>query len=188
MKKVINLLAILGAISPILLGCAKSDDSSSSTSSSSSSTSDADDTVTASSGSSSIMLSSKISLVSAKETDSTARTAFATVSTDNLSSTSDYKADKTQTFVYEKSADALDTVNMILCMIGQTRADLMINTGNYKAQVDENKCNERSGDSKSNNPSYKMFVVNSSRADGEPMIVKHWEPNDKRLILSLIHI
>ena len=50
-------------------------------------------------------------MVEAKSTDSTARTAFATVSTDNLSSTSDYKVDKTQTFVYEKSADALETVN-----------------------------------------------------------------------------
>ena len=123
-------------------------------------------------------------MVEAKSTDSTARTAFATVSTDNLSSTSDYKVDKTQTFVYEKSADALDTVNMILCMIGQTRADLMVNTGNYKAQVDENKCQERSGDSKSNNPSYKMFVVNSSRAEGEPMIVKLWVPNDNGLIYA----
>ena len=185
MKNFTNLLIFLGIISFVIMGCAKSDDSSSSTttttsdSDSSDSTSDADDTVSATSGSSSISLSSKISLVSAKTTDSTARTAFATVSTDNLSSTSDYKIDKTQKFVYEKSADALDTVNMILCMIGQTRAGLMVNTGNYKAQVDESKCNERSGDTTSNNPQYSMWRVNSSRADGEPMIVKAWVPNDQ---------
>ena len=171
MKNFTNLLIFLGIISFVFLGCAKKD-------SSSSSTADTDDTVSASSGSGAITLSSKVSLVSAKSTDSTARTAFATVSTDNLSSTSDYKVDKTQTFVYEKSADALETVNRILCSIGQTRADLMVNAGNYKAQVDENKCDERSGDSKSNNPSYNMWRVNSSRADGEPMIIKVWVPND----------
>ncbi|MEE1507129.1 MAG: hypothetical protein V1256_09280, partial [Candidatus Neomarinimicrobiota bacterium] len=171
MKNFTNLLIFLGIISFVFLGCAKKD-------SSSSSTADTDDTVSASSGSGAITLSSKVSMVEAKSTDSTARTAFATVSTDNLSSTSDYKIDKTQKFVYEKSADALDTVNMILCMIGQTRADLMVNTGNYKAQVDEKKCEERSGDSKSNNPSYKMWRVNSSRAEGEPMIIKAWVPND----------
>ena len=177
MKSTTNLfIVLLGIISIVFLGCSKKDSSSSSSS--------ADDTVSASSGSGAITLSSKVSMVEAKSTDSTARTAFATVSTDNLSSTSDYKVDKTQTFVYEKSADALDTVNMILCMIGQTRADLMVNTGNYKAQVDENKCQERSGDSKSNNPSYKMFVVNSSRAEGEPMIVKLWVPNDNGLIYA----
>ncbi len=175
MKNSTNLLIFLAIISFVIMGCAKSDDSSSSTSSS---TSDADDTVSAASGSSAITLSSKISLVSAKTTDSTARTAFATVSTDNLSSTSDYKIDKTQKFVYEKSADALETVNMILCMIGQTRAGLMVNTGNYKAQIDESKCEERSGDSKTNNPEYNMWRVNASRADGEPMIVKVWVPND----------
>ena len=181
MKNSTNLLIFLAIISFVIMGCAKSDDSSSSptTTTTSDSTSDADDTVSASSVSSAITLSSKISLVSAKTTDSTARTAFATVSTDNLSSTSDYKIDKTQKFVYEKSADALETVNMILCMIGQTRAGLMVNTGNYKAQIDESKCEERSGDSTSNNPSYSMWRVNSSRVDGEPMIVKAWVPNDQ---------
>ena len=174
MRNFTNLIIFLGIISFVLLGCAKKDSSSSSS----------DTDVSAASGSGAITLSSKVSMVEAKSTDSTARTAFATVSTDNLSSTSDYKVDKTQTFVYEKSADALETVNNILCMIGQTRADLMVNTGNYKAQVDENKCSERSGDSKSNNPSYKMFVVNSSRADGEPMVVKLWVPNDNGLIYA----
>ena len=115
MKNFTNLLIFLGIISFVIMGCAKSDDSSSSTSTSTTTSDDAD--VSASSGSGAITLSSKVSMVEAKSTDSTARTAFVTVSTDNLSSTSDYKVDKTQTFVYEKSAKALETVNMILCMI-----------------------------------------------------------------------
>jgi hypothetical protein len=86
--------------------------------------------------------------------------------------------DETQTYVFEKSADALITVNMILCMIGQSRADLMLNTGNYKAQIDTKKCGDSSGDSKSNAPAYKMWTVNSSRTKGEPMIVKAWVPTD----------
>ena len=79
MKNFTNLLIFLGIISFVIMGCAKSDDSSASSAASSDASSDADDTVSASSGSSAITLSSKISLVSAKTTDSTARTAFATV-------------------------------------------------------------------------------------------------------------
>ncbi|MEE1574321.1 MAG: hypothetical protein V1257_12095, partial [Candidatus Neomarinimicrobiota bacterium] len=68
MKNYTNLLIFLGIISFVFLGCAKKD-------SSSSSTADTDDTVSASSGSGAITLSSKVSMVEAKSTDSTARTA-----------------------------------------------------------------------------------------------------------------
>ena len=60
----------------------------------------------------------------------------------------------------------------------QTRADLMLNAGDYKAQIDTAKCEEGSGDSKSNTPKYEMWTVNSSRTEGEPMIVKAWVPWD----------
>ena len=166
MNKAVNLLAILGAISLILLGCSpKSDDSSSSSS----------DDVNAASGSSAISLSSKVSVVEPKTTDSTARTANA-IDTTGFATTADYNLDESTTFVWEESADVLDTVNSILCMIGQSRPDLMINAGNYKAQIDENKCDSGDGDSKSNAPSYEMWTVNSSRSKGEPMIVKAWVP------------
>ena len=170
MNNFTNLLIFLGIISFVFLGCAKKD------SSSSSSTSDTD--VSATSGSGAITLSSKVSMVEAKSTDSTARTAFAHFTTDNFSATADYNNDDTQTFVYERSADAFNTANNILCMMQQTRADLMLNAGNYKAQIDTAKCEEGSGDSKSNTPKYEMWTVNSSRTEGEPMIVKAWVPWD----------
>ena len=63
-------------------------------------------------------------------------------------------------------------------MIGQSRPDLMLNEGNYNAQIDENKCGSGDGDSQSNAPSYEMWTVNSTRTEGQPMIVKAWVPND----------
>ena len=171
MKNFTNLLIFLGIISFVFLGCAKKDDSSSS-----SSTSDTD--VSATSGSGAITLSSKVSMVTANTNASTARTAFAHFDTDNFSATADYNNDDTQTFVYERSADAFNTANMILCWMQQSRADLMLNAGNYKAQIDTAKCEEGSGDSKSNTPKYEMWTLNSSRAEGEPMIVKAWIPFD----------
>ncbi|MBC8259912.1 MAG: hypothetical protein H8E38_12905 [SAR324 cluster bacterium] len=173
MKKLIFLLPFLGILSLLLFSCSKKDSDSSSSSS---------DTVSAVSGSGSITLSSKVSVVEAKSSASTARstsrTAFA-IDTGSFASTADYNMDETDTFVFEKSADVLKTVNSILCQISQTRADLMLNAGNYKAQVDTNKCGEGSGDSKSNAPKYEMWTVNASRSKGDPMIVKAWVPNDE---------
>ena len=102
MNKAINLLAILLASSLILLGCSKSDDSSSSSS----------DDVSAASGSSAISLSSKVSVVEPKTTDSTARTANA-IDTTGFATTADYNLDESTTFVWEESADVLDTVCLL---------------------------------------------------------------------------
>ena len=170
-------MAILVAMSLILLGCAK-DDSSSSSAAASSSSSSSDTDVSAASGSGAITLSAKISMVTANTSASTARTAFAHFSTDNFSSTADYNSDSSETYVYERSADAFQTANNILCYMAQTRADLMLNAGNYKAQIDEARCEDFSGASKSNAPKYNTWTVNSSRSEGEPMVVKAWVPWD----------
>ena len=173
-----NLLIFLGIISFVIMGCAKSDDSSSSAASSTTtSDGDTDTDVTASSGSGALTLSSKVSLVSANsEASSSSRTAFSHFSSDNFTSGQDITVDETETFVYERSADAFNTANSILCWMGQTRAGQMIGQGNYKAQIDKSQCGESSGNS--NAPQYEMWTVNSSRADGEPMIVKAWIPFD----------
>jgi len=177
MKNFTNLLIFLGIISFVIMGCAKSDDSSSSSTSSSSSSgsTDTDIDVSASSGSGALTLSSKVSLVSANSSASaTSRTAFKTAS--DFTSGEDITVDETETFVYERSADAFQTANSILCWMGQTRAGEMIGQGNYKAQIDKSKCGE--SDPNSNAPKYEMWTVNSSRADGEPMVVKAWIPSD----------
>jgi hypothetical protein len=185
MKNFTNLLIFLGIISFVIMGCAKSDSSSSSSSSSSS-----DTDVTAVSGSGSISLSAKVSVVEPKTTASTARTARTAyaIDTTGFATTLDYHVDETQTFVFEESADVLDTVNKILCMIGQSRPDLMLNEGNYNAQIDENKCGSGDGDSQSNAPDYEMWTVNATRSKGEPMIVKAWVPDGDDTINALMKV
>jgi len=179
MKKFTYLLPMIVIISFVFLGCAKGDDEESTTSSTTTTTTST--AVTAETGTAAITLSAKISVVDAKSTASTARIGARTanvIDTTAFASTVDYNVDETGTFVYERSSEALYTVNEILCQIGQARGDLMINEGNYKAQIDTAKCEEGSGDSKSNTPKYEMWTVNSSRAEGEPMIVKAWIPFD----------
>jgi len=182
MKKIVYIIALIGIMSLFLAGCAKKDSDSSSSSSASgsgsgSTSSDEDETVAAASGSSAITLSSKVSLVSANsDASASSRTAFSHFSTDNFTSGEDITVDETETFVYERSAEAFQTANYILCWMGQTRAGQMIGQGNYKAQIDKSLCGESSGNS--NAPQYEMWTVNSTRADGEPMIVKAWIPTD----------
>ena len=53
-----------------------------------------------------------------------------------LPASSDYKRDATNVYVEERSTEGFNTVNEILCMIGQTKYNAMLNRGAYKAQVD----------------------------------------------------
>ena len=170
MNRAINLLSILVVTSLFLFGCS-SDDSSSSTS----------DEVSAASGSSAISLSSKVSVVEPKTTASTNAPAYRTanaIDATGFAATTEYNKDDTSTYVYEESAEPLDLVNNILCQIKQGRPDLMLNEGNYKAQIDGNKCQTMTGDSQSNAPSYDMGILNGSRTEGEPMVMKAWVPQD----------
>ena len=60
----------------------------------------------------------------------------------SLPAGSDYNTDKVNVYVEERSVEALNTVNEILCAIAQTRYDAMLNLGAYKAQVDTNQCQD----------------------------------------------
>jgi hypothetical protein len=103
--------------------------------------------------------------------------------TDNSSA---YVTDPVTTYVEERSVDAFNTVNQILCMMAQTQYGAMLNQGAYKAQVDIDKCkgqddastggqesaNQSSG---SNMPNYEMWTIEASRADNTaPQIIKAW--------------
>ena len=167
MKKTSYIIAIMGIISLFFTGCSNKDDDSSSSSTE----------VSAISGSDSIALSSKVSVVEPKTSDSTARTANA-IATSGFSATAEYNTDDTTTYVYEESAESLNLVNEILCQITQGRPDLMMNAGNYKAQIDGNKCGTMTGDSQSNAPSYDMWTINATRTEGQPMEIKAWVPQD----------
>ena len=96
--------------------------------------------------------------------------------------TSDYMKDTTNVYVQEGSTEAFSTVNEILCMMGQTRYEAMLNKGDYKALVDKNLCsggsdqNANSGQNAgAGAPNYQEFIINSSRLDNNsPQIVKLW--------------
>jgi len=56
--------------------------------------------------------------------------------------TSQYNTDRVNSYVYDESMESLDTVNMILCLMEQTRATDMVNQGAYIALVNEDKCEQ----------------------------------------------
>ncbi len=145
-------------------------------------------------------LAEKISVVDAKSsTDSSSVAPLhigfdnirAAISTSGFSVDSDYNQDTTQIYVHEKSAEAMNSVNEILCSIKQTKYDGMINQDPYKAQIDITQC-EQKGESSdassqdqssgSNRAEYEMWTVYSTRADvNSPHIVQAWvhqEPDD----------
>lgn len=91
-------------------------------------------------------------------------------------------------YMFDESMESLQTVNMILCLMDQTRASDLVNTGAYIALVNEKKCEQgknqssagTSGQSSTTQTvSYNSWTVLSTRADNtSPQIVKIWVPGD----------
>lgn len=105
----------------------------------------------------------------------------------DLDPASDYRSDKTTVYVNERSLDSFRTVNEILCMVRQSRYDIMVNRGPYRAQVDKNLCSTNRSDassagqtttdqsSGSTMPLYEDWIVESVRANAQaPHIVNVW--------------
>jgi hypothetical protein len=143
--------------------------------------------VEASAPAASLRVADKISVVEAK--DAAAQSAAHTVAAD-LPADSDYEQDETFVFVEERSVEAFDTINEILCMVGQTRYDDMLNQGPYAALVDENQCDTDKDDASSADgegaqssgaarPEYMRWTVDSVRRDhGSPHVVRAWVRED----------
>ena len=101
---------------------------------------------------------------------------------------SQYETDQANVYVYDESMQSLDTVNMILCLMDQTAATAMVNTGGYLALIDEDKCEQGQNQSSSGTQgqsaggtvtTYNTWTVNSSRASSTaPQIVQLWVPGD----------
>lgn len=110
------------------------------------------------------------------------------VSTTVFPATSDFVTDKTNTYVYDSSMESLRTVNMILCLMDQTKADAMLNKGAYIALVDEDKCEQGQNQSSAGSSgqssggqtvTYNKWTVNATRAsNSDPQIVKIWVPGE----------
>lgn len=99
----------------------------------------------------------------------------------------DYTKDPVNTHVFDRSIESLSTVNMILCVMDQTRASDMVNEGAYIALVNSDKCETgknqsssgQSGQSSSQATEYEKWTILSTRASSTaPMIVKIWVPED----------
>ena len=92
---------------------------------------------------------------------------------------SDYSTDRTRFWVRDNSMEALDTVNMILSSLAQTRYWEQTNAGSYRALV-SNEERGGGGDRGNTGPSYEEWVIDSSRSDnGAPQVVKFWIAGDE---------
>lgn len=105
----------------------------------------------------------------------------------DLPPATDYRTDRVTVYVNERSLDSFRSVNEILCSIRQSRYDVMLNKGPYRALVDKNLCSaDRSNASAagqastdqtggSTMPMYEEWTVNSFRASAaSPHIVQVW--------------
>ena len=98
-----------------------------------------------------------------------------------------YCNDETNVYVAEESAQTFNTINEILCAMAQSKYDLMLNKGPYKAQIDMSLCktgkddassagqNSQNTSSGASMPDYQMWTVDSTRPDdNSPQTVKAW--------------
>ncbi len=94
-----------------------------------------------------------------------------------------YVTDAQSTWVQDRVGDRINTVNMIMCIMGAMRSDAMVNKGAYLALVDQKKCSGRGDSGKSNNTSagqsnatsFMNAVVESTQATTTaPLIMKAW--------------
>ena len=101
----------------------------------------------------------------------------------------DYNKDKPNVYVNEKAGEAFNTVNMVLCMVDQTKYGDMVNKGFYKAMINTNAC--QGNDSASNSgssaqgdtsgssaPSYDTWTVKSERTDN----------NSPEILTAFVHM
>lgn len=135
-----------------------------------------------------------LSVVTPKETSSNARVMglkanYKAVLAALSDPGTDYSTDVVHTHVFDKSIESLSTVNMILCVMDQTRAADMVNKGAYIALVNNAKCETgknqsssgESGQSSGQTVEFEKWTINSTRADNSsPMIVKIWMPKEKK--------
>ncbi|MDQ1363747.1 MAG: hypothetical protein QG652_1609, partial [Pseudomonadota bacterium] len=118
-----------------------------------------------------------------------AKTAGITLNKNATDPDTNYSTDPANTYVYDASMESLDTVNMILCLMAQTRATDMVNEGAYIALVNENKCEQGENQSSSGSTGqsssgqvteYNSWVVEATRAsDTADQIVKIWIPGEE---------
>ena len=104
-------------------------------------------------------------------------------------SNTDYSTDVSNAYVYDESMRALDTVNMIMCLMAQTKASDMVNQGAYIALVNEDKCEQGQNQSSSGETGqsaggqvteFNSWTIDSTRASNDsPQLVQIWVPGEE---------
>ena len=114
-------------------------------------------------------------------------------------STGAYSTDTQQEFVQDQATESITTAQMIMCFMYNTRADLMVNAGQYIAFIDDAACDTsgRASASNSSNSSSsgataytRMSLISSKNTTTAPQIVKgHAESkeDDGSIIQIYIH-
>ena len=135
-----------------------------------------------------LSLPAQMSVVTAQEDSNAVSLRRSVVDTSGFAANADYNQDKSRAYVYDPSMESLDTVNMILCLMDQTRASDMVNQGAYYALVDEDKCEQGQNQSaaaetgQSSGGGAKQFnkwTIRATREDNSsPMVVQIWVPDD----------
>ena len=94
-----------------------------------------------------------------------------------------YVTDTQNSWVQDRVGDRIGTVNMIMCIMGNLKPDLMVNHGAYLALVDEQKCKGNADSSKAtttnsgeaNASNYMSAVVLSTQPTAaDPLVMKAW--------------
>lgn len=95
-----------------------------------------------------------------------------------------YHTDTQESFVWDQTAEAIGTVNMITCIMDALNPDELINRGPYAALVDEKKCDSNKASASNSGatagggaaaPQYMRGMVNATRASNdEPMRARVW--------------
>lgn len=88
---------------------------------------------------------------------------------------SDYETDPTRMWVRDDSMETLDTVNMILNSLSQTKYADQTNAGAYRALVENKERGSGGGERGNEGTEYEEWVVESTRANNSaPQVVKFW--------------
>ena len=114
-----------------------------------------------------------------------ARSLLRAIDTGTFAADADFNVDETEVWVNDRAVEAFGTPNEILCMIEQTRTDLMVNQGPYIAQINSELCSEREsgsggqqegqGQESVDVPDYEYWVVNVLRSDEDsPQVIEAW--------------
>jgi hypothetical protein len=130
-----------------------------------------------------LKLPNSMSVVTASST-----TASRTAAKNYTDVDSDYTTAEANAYVYDASMESLQTVNMILCLMDQTRASDMVNQGAYLALVNEDKCEQGQNQSSSGSTGqssggqvveFNSWTIESTRASNDAaQIVKMWVPGE----------